>query len=34
MGLTEHPLQKSQLLKFYLLLVRVYRGKRLKFLKI
>ena len=34
MGVTEHPLQKSQLLKFYLLFVRVYRGKKLKLLKV
>ena len=33
MGVTEHILQKSQLLKFYLLFVKVYRGKRLKLLK-
>ena len=33
MGVTEHPLQKSQLLKFYLLFDRVYRGKKLKLLK-
>ena len=33
MGVTEHPLEKSQLLKFYLLFVRVYRGKKLKLLK-
>ena len=31
MGVTEHPLQKSQLLKFYLLFVRVYRGKNWNF---
>ena len=33
MGVTVHPLQKSQLLRFYLLFVRVYRGKMLKLLK-
>ena len=33
MRVTEHLLQKSQLLKFYLLFVRVYRGEKLKLLK-
>ena len=33
MGVTEHTLLKSQLLKFYLLFVRVYRGKKLQLLK-
>ena len=33
MGVTEYILQKSQLLEFYSLFVRVYRGKRLLLLK-
>ena len=33
MGVTEQPLQKSQLLKVYLLFVRVYRGKKLELLQ-
>ena len=33
MRVTEHPLQKPQLLKSYLFFIRVYRGKKMKPLK-